>query len=83
MEVIYNIDNYIPKKRAILTIGTFDGVHVGHQKIISDLGAKSKKEDLCPLVLTFFPHPRNVVGSEKIKSISTLDEKIEIRAPLP
>ena len=79
MEVIYNIDNYIPKKRAILTIGTFDGVHVGHQKIISDLVAKSKKEDLCPLVLTFFPHPRMVLQKDsQLKMIDTLEEKRQL-----
>ena len=79
MEVIYNIDNYIPKKRAILTIGTFDWVHVGHQKIIIDLVAKSKKEDLCPLVLTFFPHPRMVLQKDsQLKMIDTLEEKRQL-----
>ena len=76
MEVIHSITNYQPKKSAILTIGTFDGVHVGHQKIISDLVAKAKKEDLCSIVLTFFPHPRIVLQKDtQIKMIDTLEEK--------
>ena len=76
MEVIHNIANYRPKKTAILTIGTFDGVHIGHQKIISDLVAKAKKEDLCAVVLTFFPHPRMVLQKEsQLKMIDTLKEK--------
>ncbi len=76
MEVIHSIKNYQPKKSAILTIGTFDGVHVGHQKIISDLVAKAKKEDLCSIVLTFFPHPRIVLQKDtQIKMIDTLEEK--------
>ena len=76
MKVIYNINNYRPKKTAILTIGTFDGVHVGHQKIIGDLVSKAKKEDSCSIVLTFFPHPRMVLQKDtQLKMIDTLDEK--------
>lgn len=76
MEVIHNIANYRPKKTAILTIGTFDGVHIGHQKIISDLVAKAKKEDLCAVVLTFFPHPRMVLQKDiQLKMIDTMEEK--------
>ncbi len=79
MEVIHNIANYRPKKPAILTIGAFDGVHIGHQKIISDLVAKAKKEDLCALVLTFFPHPRMVLQKEsQLKMIDTLKEKRQL-----
>ena len=79
MEVIHNIANYRPKKTAILTIGTFDGVHIGHQKIISDLVAKAKKENLCAVVLTFFPHPRMVLQKEsQLKMIDTLKEKRQL-----
>ena len=79
MEVIHNIANYRPKKPAILTIGTFDGVHIGHQKIINDLVAKAKKEDLCAVVLTFFPHPRMVLEKEsQLKMIDTLKEKRQL-----
>jgi len=79
MEVIHNIANYRPKKTAILTIGTFDGVHIGHKKIISDLVAKAKKEDLCAVVLTFFPHPRMVLQKEsQLKMIDTLKEKRQL-----
>ena len=76
MEVIHNIKNYRPKKPAILTIGTFDGVHIGHKKIIHNLVSKAKKEDLCALVLTFFPHPRMVLQKDtQLKMIDTLEEK--------
>ena len=79
MEVIHNIANYRPKKPAILTIGTFDGVHIGHQKIINDLVAKAKKEGLCAVVLTFFPHPRMVLQKEsQLKMIDTLKEKKQL-----
>ena len=79
MEVIHNISNYKPQKAGILTIGTFDGVHIGHQKIISNLVATAKKEDLCGIVLTFFPHPRIVLQKDnQMKLIDTLEEKRKI-----
>ena len=79
MEVIHNIKNYQPKKPSILTIGTFDGLHIGHQKIIRNLVSKAKKEDLCSLVLTFFPHPRMVLQKDtQLKMIDTLEEKKQL-----
>jgi riboflavin kinase/FMN adenylyltransferase len=76
MEIIHSIANYRPKKSAILTIGTFDGVHIGHQKIISNLVVKARKEDLCAVVLTFFPHPRMVLQKDiQLKMIDTMEEK--------
>ena len=61
-----------------MTIGTFDGVHVGHQKIISRLVSLAKKQQLQALVLTFFPHPRMVVQNDSsIKLINTIDEKAD------
>ena len=63
-------------KDSVVTIGTFDGVHIGHQKIISRLVDIAKTNDLQALVLTFFPHPRMVVQNDSnIKLINTIDEK--------
>ncbi|MGB2136784.1 MAG: bifunctional riboflavin kinase/FAD synthetase [Flavobacteriaceae bacterium] len=79
MEVIHSISNYQPKRPSILTIGTFDGVHIGHQKIIRNLISKAKEEDLCALVLTFFPHPRMVLQKDtQLKMIDTLEEKRQL-----
>lgn len=62
-----------------MTIGTFDGVHVGHQKIIKQLVSIAKKEQLQALVMTFFPHPRMVVQEDtSIKLINTIDEKADL-----
>ena len=79
MKVIYGIENYKPLKSCALTIGTFDGVHVGHQKIIRRLVSVSKNKSIHPVVLTFFPHPRMILQSDvSIKLIDTLEEKIQL-----
>jgi riboflavin kinase/FMN adenylyltransferase len=63
-------------KPSVVTIGTFDGVHIGHQKIVKRIVEVAKKKDLQALVLTFFPHPRMVVQNDStIKLINTIDEK--------
>lgn len=63
-------------KDSVVTIGTFDGVHIGHQKIIKKLVKIAKKKELQAIVLTFFPHPRMVLQKDaNIKMINTIDEK--------
>ena len=78
MKVTKDLKNAISSRPSILTLGTFDGVHKGHRKIISNLKSEAKRNNLRSIILTFFPHPRNIVSSEIIKSISTIDEKIKI-----
>lgn len=64
------------KKSTVVTIGTFDGVHVGHRKIIQRLLASAQGSDLESAVLTFFPHPRMVVqNNTDIKLINTIKER--------
>ena len=76
MKVVQDIQNYSSDTKSILTIGTFDGVHVGHQKIIKALVKKARNKKLLANVLTFFPHPRMVLQKEaQIKLIDTLAEK--------
>ena len=82
MKVTKDLKNAISSQPSILTLGTFDGVHKGHRKIISNLKSEAKRNNLRSIILTFFPHPRNVVSSEIIKSISTIDEKIKIFSDL-
>jgi riboflavin kinase/FMN adenylyltransferase len=68
--------DYKQIKSSVITIGTFDGVHVGHQRIIHRLVDTAQKNDLQSLVLTFFPHPRMVIQNDaNIKLINTIDEK--------
>lgn len=62
----------------IATIGTFDGVHIGHQKIINRLVEIAREEDGEVVLLTFFPHPRMVLQPDhELKMINTQNEKIE------
>ena len=67
------------KSEKILTIGTYDGVHIGHQKILKRVVALAQKENLIPTVLTLFPHPRMVLQKDDtIKLLNTIDERIEL-----
>jgi len=76
MKVINSIDNYSSKKKSIITIGTFDGIHLGHQKIIRKLVKESLSKNLLANILTFFPHPRMVLNKDsEIKLIDTIREK--------
>jgi len=66
----------LKKHNTVVTIGTFDGVHIGHQKIIERLIEVGKAKDLEPTILTFFPHPRMVIQKDaNVKLINTLSEK--------
>jgi riboflavin kinase/FMN adenylyltransferase len=72
-----NIDSLPRIKKPIVTVGTFDGVHVGHQKIIARINELAKQEGGESVLLTFNPHPRLVLfpEDENIKLITTTDEK--------
>ncbi|NIJ44216.1 riboflavin kinase/FMN adenylyltransferase [Wenyingzhuangia heitensis] len=79
MEVIHNYNNFPENTATVVTIGTFDGVHVGHRKILDQLFKAAKSKGLKSVLLTFFPHPRMVVQSDNsIRLINTIDERIAI-----
>ena len=58
MKIYRSIQDYNEEKRSVVTIGTFDGLHQGHQKIFSRLINSAKTKNLSSVILTFFPHPR-------------------------
>ena len=79
MKVFHGIENYSYSTKSILTIGTFDGIHIGHQKIIRTLVSHAREKNLQANLLTFFPHPRMILQKEtSIKLIDTQKEKERI-----
>lgn len=79
MNIFHNIQDFKPNKNTVATLGTFDGVHLGHKKIIERLTQEAEKSNTESLVLTFFPHPRMVLqGNSVIQLLNTIQEKAEL-----
>lgn len=78
MKVKHSIFDFNSSQKTYVTIGTFDGVHIGHQKIIKKLIKNAKANNKESVVLTFFPHPRMVLQKDlKIQLINTITERID------
>ena len=78
MEVVHGLEKFPSlSDHSIVAIGNFDGIHLGHHKILKCLEKKSKEYKLFSLVLTFFPHPGKILGKNGIKMIQSLDQRIE------
>jgi riboflavin kinase/FMN adenylyltransferase len=79
MQVHRNLSDFPSLHYAVVTSGTFDGVHLGHQKILMRLKEIAKQHNGQTVVITFYPHPRNIInqGKNEIKELNTLDEKID------
>ena len=80
MQIHYHTDQLPVFRRAVITIGTFDGVHTGHTRILRQLRQEAARIDGESVIITFFPHPRKIIkgGSDDIRLINTLEEKIEL-----
>ena len=79
MKVFHSISDFKCKNKTVVTLGTFDGVHLGHQRIINRLLSSTQNNDLESIVLTFLQHPRSVLQVESdIKLLNTNDEKIAL-----
>ncbi len=76
MNVYTDIDNLPNFTNAVITTGSFDGVHVGHVLIIEQLIAEARKIGGIPIIISFYPHPKHVVGLEQ-KPIFTLNTPAE------
>lgn len=79
MKIYHNILEFKPVRNAVVTIGTFDGVHRGHQFILNDMVKKAREMGGETVVVTFYPHPRQVLstGDNSLRLISTQEEKIK------
>ena len=79
MKIIENLKNYTEKTAKVLSLGMFDGVHLGHVSIINQLKEIAQKYDLETAILTFWPHPRKVFNpNDELHLLNTLDEKIAL-----
>jgi len=79
LKIFNSIDDFYSTKKTIFTLGTFDGVHIGHKKILEKITQNVENEKLESLVLTFFPHPRMVLQDQSgVKLLNTISEKIEL-----
>lgn len=79
MKLFHSISDFNCNKKTVVTLGTFDGVHLGHQKIINRLLNSVSHDDLESVVLTFSQHPRTVLyADDKIKLLNTNEEKISL-----
>lgn len=79
MKIIGNFNSFTPHNYTVVTIGTFDGVHLGHQKIIKKLQSVAKEKGLQSVILTFFPHPRMVLQKAvELKLLNTIEERQEL-----
>ena len=73
-----NIKDYNDNIPSVITVGTFDGIHIGHQKILNSLARFAKENSLKSVVITFDPHPRKIINKKNsIELINTIEEKKE------
>jgi riboflavin kinase/FMN adenylyltransferase len=80
MQIYYHTDQLPAFNRAVITIGTFDGVHTGHAQILQQLRQEAARIDGETVIVTFYPHPRKIVrgGTAEVRLLNTLEEKIRL-----
>jgi len=84
MKIFYDLGELEPWDKPIVTLGTFDGVHLGHQAILRELFREKKEKDRDSLLVTYEPHPQTVVSPESSPLLlSTLEEKLKLLENIP
>lgn len=79
LKLFSNINDFTSTRKTVLTLGTFDGVHIGHKKIIDRLIQSAADENCESVILTFFPHPRMVLQeNSEIVLLNTIDERAQL-----
>jgi riboflavin kinase/FMN adenylyltransferase len=74
----HTIQSYNPERPSLVAIGNFDGVHEGHQQVVTKACELAVREELTPLVLTFEPHPAQVLFDAKLARLTNLPRKVEL-----
>jgi riboflavin kinase/FMN adenylyltransferase len=83
LKIVNSIKSFSANKPTIVTIGTFDGVHLGHKKILEKIVENAHSQNCESLVLTFFPHPRTILQADsEMKQLNTLAEKTNLLSAL-
>jgi len=79
LKLYHNLSEFNPTIKAIVTVGTFDGVHIGHQELLSRIRELAQKEGGETVLLTFSPHPRIVLfpDDNDLKLLTTMEERID------
>ena len=79
LKILKDLSTYKSNKKTFVTIGTFDGIHIGHKKVIKNLVKSASLNNATAVLLTFFPHPRMVLQKNTtLKLINTIDERIKL-----
>jgi riboflavin kinase / FMN adenylyltransferase len=81
LKILWNLTDKTPSTGTVVTVGTFDGIHVGHRMIIDTVVQQARENNLRSLLMTFEPHPKLVVssnGTGEIKLLTTIEEKIQV-----
>ena len=73
----FGLDNIVRDPRSLVTVGTFDGVHQGHQTILRYLIDRARRNDGVSVALSFDPHPREVIAGEAVPLLTTIEERAE------
>jgi riboflavin kinase/FMN adenylyltransferase len=85
MEIIWDIENQNLSRISVLTLGTFDGIHLGHQAIIKEVNREAKRLKAVSTLLTFEPHPQLVLDNKnlsRIRLLTDINERIDILSQL-
>lgn len=77
MVVVRSLDAILFKEHSVVTVGTYDGIHLGHQRIFDEVIARANKRNAKSVFVTFEPHPKEIIQQKSIRLLTTLNERVE------
>src|SRR5579862_3671705 len=78
MKLVHSPEQMRHDRNTVVTVGTFDGVHRGHQAILSEVTQSAKARSGRSVVVTFDPHPREIVGRGPVEYLTTIEKRLEL-----